>query len=73
LEISDLPSTPIRQSYTRPTPGIRLAFRREFEQDPTCHADLFYGRHYTVISERKKIKRITLQERKKECLAGETA
>jgi putative transposase len=36
-------------------------------------ADVYYGRHHEVISERKKIKRITMQRRKKEYLAERAA
>jgi hypothetical protein len=36
-------------------------------------ADVYYGRQYEVISERKKIKRLTMQRRKKEYLAGKAA
>ena len=38
--------------------------------DNVTPAEVYYGRHYEVISERKKIKRITMQKRKKEYLTG---
>ena len=41
--------------------------------DNVTPADVYYGRHYEVISERKKIKRRTMQRRKKEYLAAKAA
>ena len=41
--------------------------------DNVTPADVYYGRRYEVISERSKIKRITMQKRKKEYLAGKAA
>jgi transposase InsO family protein len=41
--------------------------------DNVTPADVYYGRQYEVISERKKIKRRTMQRRKKEYLADKAA
>ena len=41
--------------------------------DNVTPADVYYGRHYAVISDRKKIKRMTMQRRKKEYLAEQAA
>jgi hypothetical protein len=41
--------------------------------DNVTPADVYYGRHYAVISERNKIKRLTMQRRKKEYLADKAA
>jgi hypothetical protein len=41
--------------------------------DNVTPADVYYGRQYTVISERREIKRRTMQRRKMEYLAGKAA
>ncbi len=41
--------------------------------DNVTPADVYYCRHYAVICERKKIKRMTMQRRKKEYLADQAA
>jgi hypothetical protein len=39
----------------------------------TLRADAYFGRQYAVLSERAKIKRLTMQQRKKEYLAERAA
>ena len=39
----------------------------------TRRADVYYGRHHEVVSERDKIKQLTMQRRKKECRAANAA
>ncbi len=41
--------------------------------DNVTPADVYFGRHYALISERAKIKRRTMQRRKREYLAGKAA
>jgi transposase InsO family protein len=48
--------------------------RRYHESLDNCTpADVYYGRHHRVLTERDKIKQITMQRRKKEYLAGKAA
>ncbi len=41
--------------------------------DNVTHADCYFGRQYAVLDERSKIKRRTMQRRKKEYLARRAA
>ena len=41
--------------------------------DNVTPADVYYGRQYAVLSERSKIKRRTMERRKKEYLAQKAA
>ena len=41
--------------------------------DNVTPADVYFGRQYAVLSERAKIKRRTMQRRKREYLAGKAA
>ena len=41
--------------------------------DNVTPADVYFGRQYAVLSERSKIKRLTMQQRKKEYLAERAA
>ncbi len=41
--------------------------------DNVTPADIYFGRQYEVLTERSKIKRRTMERRKKECLAQKTA
>ncbi len=41
--------------------------------DNVTPADVYYGRHLEVLSERSKIKKLTMQRRKKEYLAAKAA
>jgi hypothetical protein len=41
--------------------------------DNVAPADVHFGRQYAVLSERSKIKRRTMERRKKECLAQRAA
>ncbi len=48
--------------------------RRYHESLENCTpADVYYGRHHQVLSEREKIKRLTLQRRKRDYLAAKAA
>ncbi len=48
--------------------------RRYHESLDNCTpADVYYGRHHQVLSEREKIKRLTLQRRKRDYLAAKAA
>jgi len=48
--------------------------RRYHESLDNCTpADVYYGRHHEVLSERDKIKKLTMQRRKKECRAATAA
>jgi len=48
--------------------------RRYHESLDNCTpADVYYGRHHRVLSERDKIKKLTMQRRKKEYRAGHSA
>jgi transposase InsO family protein len=48
--------------------------RRYHESLDNCTpADVYYGRHHRVLSERDKIKKLTMQRRKKECRAATAA
>ena len=75
--------TPLDQSFRRrcrsPTPaGLEPALRdfvayynneRYHESlDNVTPADVYFGRQYTVLTERDKIKRLTMKRRKKEYL-----
>ena len=40
---------------------------------PRAPAEVYYGRHHEVLSERDKIKQLTLQRRKKEYRAATAA
>lgn len=51
---------------------LRL-FRRAEELGNVTPADVYFGRHQAVLSEREKIKRLTMQRRRKEFLAGKAA
>jgi hypothetical protein len=41
--------------------------------DNVIPADVYYGRRYAVLTERAKIKRLTMRKRKREYLAGKAA
>ena len=41
--------------------------------DNCTPADMYCGRHHEVLSERDKIKKLTMQRRKKECRAATAA
>ena len=41
--------------------------------DNVTPADVYYGRHREVLSERTRIKRLTMQRRKREYLAAKAA
>jgi hypothetical protein len=41
--------------------------------DNVTPSDVYFGRRYEVLTERSKIKRRTMERRKKECLAQKTA
>jgi len=41
--------------------------------DNVTPADVYFGKQYAVLSERAKIKRRTMQRRKREYLAGKAA
>jgi putative transposase len=41
--------------------------------DKVTPADVYFGRQHAVLTERSKIKRITMRRRKKEYLAGKVA
>ena len=41
--------------------------------DNVTPSDVYFGRQYEVLSERAKIKRLTMQRRKKEFLADQAA
>ena len=41
--------------------------------DNVTPSDVYHGRHHEVLSERKTIKRLTMQRRKKEYLAAKAA
>ena len=48
--------------------------RRYHESLDNCTpADVYYGRHHRVLSERDKIKQLTMQRRKKEYRAANAA
>jgi hypothetical protein len=46
---------------------------REGGRSRSRPADVYFGKQYTVLSERAKIKRLTMQKRKKEYLAEQAA
>jgi putative transposase len=41
--------------------------------DNVTSADVYFGRQYEVLTERAKIKRLTMKRRKRECLAARAA
>jgi putative transposase len=41
--------------------------------DNVTPGDVYFGRHYEVLAKRAKIKRKTMQRRKRECLANKAA
>ena len=54
------------------SPGLRRLLNNERYHeslDNVTQADVYLGRQYTVLSERPKIKRLTMQKRKPEYLA----
>ena len=53
-------------------PLQRFVGRRYFTRSCTP-ADVYFGRQYTVLTERDKIKRLTMKRRKKEYFANKAA
>ncbi len=46
---------------------------RDESLDNVTPADVYFGRHHEVVAERSKIKRRTMERRKKEYLANKAA